>query len=120
MPFFEMGVVRMSPMVQRAIDERGCAQHAVSVFFPVSNFSNVATSVVVCQYAFGHLQCSALGLTMVYNLQFNFLLYKTKNDNNNDDDNNNDTNKIIIMVKYNNQLKQLTHEHGSYICIQRG
>jgi len=92
MPFFEMGVVRMNPMVQRAIDERVCAQHAVSVFFPVPNFSDVATSVVVCQYAFGHLQSSALGLTMVDNWQFNFLLYKNKNDNDND------TNKIIMIL----------------------
>ena len=54
MPFFEVGVVRMSPGVHRAVDERGCAQHAVSIFFPIPNFSDVATSVVVCQYAFGH------------------------------------------------------------------
>jgi len=57
MPFFEVGVFRMSSSVQRAVDERRCAQHAVSIFFPVPNFSDVATFVVVCQYAFGHLQC---------------------------------------------------------------
>jgi len=53
-PFFEVGIVRMSPMVQRAIDERGCAEHTVPIFFAVPNFSDVATSVVICQYAFGH------------------------------------------------------------------
>jgi hypothetical protein len=70
-PFFEVGVVRMSPMVQRAVDECGCAQHAVSVFFPVPNFSDVAISVVVCQYALGHFVVLE---TMVDNWQFNFLL----------------------------------------------